>query len=154
MKKIIVLIVLVILIGCSTKKEDYYNFSIDNYNITIGYDDYDYLSTVFDIGEEEFTLVNKHFANYEYGIIDKKEVITYLEFYIKDFGSIYKIDDIELSKSIKQNCESFAGEYIDKKTKGCIIQKQVGDYTNAIILSGDILNDDLDELSKIEIYIK
>ena len=155
MKKIIVITLLMLLVGCSEiERKDYYNLSIDNYNFTVGFDDLDYLKTTFKLEDNELKLLDKHFANVEFGIIDEKEVISYFRFYTKDFGSNYKIDDIELSKSIKNNCESFAGEYIDKKVKACIIQKQVGDHTNAIILSGDILNDYSDELSKIEIYIK
>ena len=155
MKKIIIATLLLLLSGCSEiERKDYYNLSIDNYNFTVGFDDLDYLETTFKLDNNELKLLDKHFANVEFGIIDEKEVINYFRFYTKDFGSNYKIDDIELSKSIKNNCESFAGEYIDKKVKACIIQKQVGDHTNAIILSGDILNDYSDELSKIEIYIK
>ena len=154
MKRLIFILIIFLISGCSVERKDFYNLSIDEYKIVVGYDGYEYLNSVFKLNKNELTLLDKHFANFEYGIIDKKEVITYLEFYTKDFGSIYRIDEIELSKSIKQNCDAFNGDYIDKKTKGCIIQKQVGNYTNAIILSGDILDDKLDHMNKIEVYIK
>ena len=62
MKKIIVLIILVILVGCSIKKEEFYNLSIDDYNITVGYDGYEYLNSVFKLNKNELTLLDKHFA--------------------------------------------------------------------------------------------
>ena len=155
MKKIIVITLLMLLVGCSEiERKDYYNLSIDNYDFVVGFDDVDYLETTFKLDNDELKLLDKHFANVEFGINNEKEKINYFEFYTKDFGSNYRIDDIELSKSIKENCESFNGEYIDKKVKACIIQKQVGKHTNAIILSGDILNDDIDEISNIKIYCK
>lgn len=150
LKKIFVILILLFTTSCSIEKKDYYNFSIDNYKIVVGYDDSKYLKNAFEINNNELLLLNKHFANVGFN----EDIISCFEFNLKDYGSIFKIDDIELDKSIKNNCEMLNGEYFYKQTKGCIIQKQVGENTNAIIMYGDILNDDLDELSKIEIYIK
>lgn len=150
MKKVFCLLTIMFLFGCSIERNEYYSFSIDDYKIVVGYDNREYLENVFEINNNEMKLINTHFANAEFN----EDIISYFEFNIRDYGNTFKIDDLELNKSIKTNCEILNGEYFDKQTKGCIIQKQVGEKTNAIIMYGDILNDDLDELSKIEIYVK
>ena len=166
MKKTLIILLTFILIACAPEEKDYYNFYIDDYSITVGYDNDEYLKNVFDfedivLNENEtkenidLQLLGKHFGNINLINYKKKNIVTYFEFNIKDYGSSYKIDDSTLDKSIKTNCDLLGGEYINKNNvNACIIQKQVGNKTNALIMYGDLLNDDLDELSKIEIHIK
>ena len=66
----------------------------------------------------------------------------------------YKLDGIELSSSVKENCRMFDGEYIERNGYACLITRQVDQKLNVVILHGDILNMDQDELSRIEIYVE
>ena len=156
MKKIIVLLLTLLLIACSPEKKDYYKLSFNDYSVSVGYDSSEYLSVIFDYDlkhneELKLSLFKKYFGKC---IINDDDIVTYLQVYLDDYPGVYKIDDIELDKSVSKNCEIFEGEMINKNGNACIIQKTVGDYTNAIILYDDLLNGSIDELKKIEIYLK
>ena len=66
----------------------------------------------------------------------------------------YAIDEIVLSSSVKENCRNLGGEYIERNGYACVIGKKVHGQDNIVILSGDILNIDQDELHRIQIYVE
>ncbi|MDO4940371.1 MAG: hypothetical protein Q4E33_01605 [Erysipelotrichaceae bacterium] len=174
MKKIIIVLLCFILLGCdSEKKEDYYVLSFDDYTISVGYDNVEYTSLIFDFelpevipGFEEVKDVNVSFLGKDFGIASfineedeenesKEAIISSLSFYLKDVdASSIKINDIELDKSIKKNCETFNGNLIEKNGYACVIEQEVHDKDDVVILYGDILNLDQDTVDRIEIRAK
>ena len=173
MKKLFTgLFCLLILCGCA-KREDYYIFSFDDYSLAVGYDDGEYLKVAFDvdikdelepfevISDLDIYYLDKYFAivdisnDSKKNIESDKAVVTRFKYFLKDIPfTTYKINDIELSKSIKDNCEQFNGEYIDRNGKACVIGQVVDDKQNVIIMKGDIFAIDDDELDNIEIYVE
>ena len=151
MKKSGILFLTLILSACS--KNDYYKLSFEDINIVVGFDTLSNISNNFEIINKDSISLNldsKHFANVSF----ENGYITCLQLFLKDYDTQYKINDIVLDKSISKNCELLNGQLVHKKTNACIIQKQVKDKLNVVILNGDLLNTDIDELSQIEIYIK
>ena len=55
---------------------------------------------------------------------------------------------------MKKNCETFNGEYIERNGYACAFGKNVHGRDSIVILYGDILGIDQDELSHLEIYVK
>ncbi|MBQ1306650.1 MAG: hypothetical protein IIY56_00685, partial [Erysipelotrichaceae bacterium] len=50
MKKLLVLIMLILISAChSIKREDYYIFSFNDYTLSVGYDDVEFLKLTFDL---------------------------------------------------------------------------------------------------------
>lgn len=140
MKKIIILIfLLLILTSCGAKKEDFYNVTLEDKTIAVGYDKVDLLD-------------NLHINSYK-TYIDKKdnEILDYIEFYVKDLSNenVY-IDDYQ-TKSIKNTCNDLGGEIVSNNGDACVLYKQVKDNNNIIILHGNILADDTDKIDRIEI---
>ena len=172
MKKLLVVLLLFIC-GCSSRRNEYYNFHFDDYSIVVGYDDLEYIDLVFDYEikdeldkKEKIEKIELSFWGKYFGDIDienesnrkvksSKGVVKRLDIYFDNLDfEIYKIDNFELSSSIKENCDAFNGRYVNNNVPACVISKQVDDKNNIIIMHGDIFNIDQDELSRIEIYVE
>lgn len=174
MKKLLVLIILVLISACTgVKREDFYIFSFNDYTLSVGYDDVEFLKLTFDLdvpdelqAQENVEDITLYFFDTPFAkadicnpgkkaIMSDKAVINRFKYYLDDFpmGS-YQIDGIPLSASIKENCETFHGEYVDRNGKACLFGKKVNGKDNVVLLKGDMLNINQDELESIEIYVK
>ena len=174
MKKLLVLLMLILISAChSVKREDYYIFSFNDYTLSVGYDDVEFLKLTFDLDvkdELESQESLEEVSLYSFGlpfaeidlcntgkktVISDKAIVTRFKYYLDDFPmETYQIDGIPLSSSIKENCETFHGEYIDRNGKACLFGKKVDGKDDVVILRGDMLNIDQDQLESIEIYVK
>ena len=173
MKKLLSILLIIILSSCSLDRNLYYNFQFDDYSIVVGYDDLEYINLVFtnDVQSEleakqEIENIPLYYWGNYFGDIDiinnrnrkidsKKAIVTRLNIYFSNLEmQEYKIDGITLVSSVKENCEIFSGNYLENNGYGCVFGKKVGNNYNYIVLSGDYLNIDQDELSRIEIYVK
>ena len=174
MKKLLLVILLILISACnSVKREDYYIFSFNNYTLSVGYDDVEFLRLTFDLDvkdeletQESIEDIELYFFDVPFAQIDicnpgkkavtsDKAIVTRFKYYLDDFPmQTYQIDGIPLSTSISENCETFHGEYIDRNGKACIFGKKVNGKDNVVLLKGDMLNIDQDELESIEIYVK
>lgn len=144
MKKILILLIaLLLLCGCAAKKEDYYNLNYDGALIVVGYDSVDMINGL-DYIDSYTTYINDK----------EEEKLESIVIYPKDRPAIISIDDTMLNDSIESNCELLNGEMINNNGKACVIHKTVDDKENYIIMYGDILSDDIDELDRLEIYYK
>lgn len=166
------LICIFILCGCKQKREDFFELSVDNYSITVGYDSADYLKTIFDIDlKEEFegyekvkdvdiNLFNKQFAVGDFSNSNKKPksskdiTLSKLTIYLNDLeGRTFKLNGEQLDTSIKNNCSKYGGTYIEKNGYACVIESNVDDKLNVVEMYGDYINIDQDQLDHITIYI-
>ena len=175
MKKLIFVFACILLCSYtpSPEREDYFVFSFDDYSLAVGFDDVEYLKLVFDVevpevlgaGESlnnlEMTFWGRYFGDVDIANSTDKEipidqaVITGLDLYLPNVGmETYKLGDTQLSSSVKENCQMFHGEYIERNGYACVITRQIEDQLNVVILHGDILNMDQDELARIEIYVE
>lgn len=173
MKKLLLVLFCLLLCSCRPEREDYFVLAFDDYSLAVGYDDVNYLKLVFeaDLPEElqpqetvkdiETTFWGNYFADIDIRnpidetISPDDAVVVGLDLYLSNTGmGTYKLDDIELSGSVKDNCKAFDGEYIERNGYACLITRQVDQKLNVVILHGDILNADQDELSRIEIYVE
>ena len=174
MKKLLVPILLILICACSSvKREDYYVFSFNDYTLSVGYDDVEFLELTFYLdvkdeleAQEKAEDVELYFFDVPFALADlynpgkkaaasEKAVITRFKYYLDDFPmQSYRIDGITLSGSIKEDCETFHGEYIDRNGKACLFGKKVNGKDNVVLLKGDMLNIDQDELESIEIYVE
>ena len=173
MKKFLVLLLLILLCGCNAEREDYYVLSFDDYTICVGYDDAEFVKLVYDVelpdvlspeqtvGDLELDFWGKEFGTVSFTNPKNKEIasgeaiLSKAVFYLEQTGShVLKIDDVELSNSVKENCSILQGEYIEKNGTACVIGKKVKDKDNVLILYGDIFSIDQDELSRIEISVE
>lgn len=135
-KRFLLVVLSFVLFGCSAKKEDFYALKVNDKEIVVGYD-----QTV----EEDIP------ADYLITSINKKEVVSKLTYYIDDLNGDTYIDNYKLS-SIKEACDYFSGDYIEKNGHACVFGKIVNDHDNYVILYSDILSDDLDQIDRVEIY--
>ncbi len=136
-KKILyILPFLLFLFGCGNKKEDFYNLKIGDNEIVVGYD-----QTINENLPIEYKISN----------VNKKDVVTKITYYIDDLESEVYINGYSI-ESIKETCEHFSGDYIEKNGHACVFGKMVNGYENYVILYSDILSDDLDKVDRIEIY--
>ena len=174
MKKLFSLLSIILLLcGCDIERSEYYVFSFDDYTVCPGYDDVEFMRLVFDVDArgkldadeklEDVKIVfwGRHFADVDISNPTEKQIdieqgkITRIDMYLDELGSYtYKIDDVVLSSSVKENCDMFNGEYIERNGYACVFGKVVDDRNNVVILHGDILKPDQDELSRIEIYVE
>lgn len=174
MKKVLLLLLILLLVGCTKKNpEDYYQLSIDDYLLTVGYDNVEYLRLIYDFDVPESFQANETINDIDvklhtnfFGIISlnnatkkiipsKQATLTKLDIYVGDLkGKHFKINNIDLDKSIKSNCDKFNGTYIEKNGYACVIQNKVEDELNVIELYGDYLNINQDELERIIIYVE
>lgn len=172
MKKLICIIILLFLTSC-TFKQNYYELSVDDYTIVVGYDNSEYTKALYKyeikdelqpneiIKDVNIYLFDNKFANAEFTnqknktVSSDKAVLTKLTIYLEDLKNReYKINGITLDESIKTNCETFNGTYIEKNGKACVIKNKVGNELNVVELYGDYLNLDQDKLDHIVIYVK
>ena len=176
MKKLISFIALCILFsGCvfGPEREDYYVFSFDGFTITPGYDDVEYMKVIFGVKAPEMLEAHQviegnevYFWDHYLAEIDiendsKKEipcdqaVVKKIIFYLSNYpDAVYKIGDTELSQSIRENCNTFNGEYIQRNGHACAFGQEVGGKKNIVILYGDLFAVDQDKLHHVEIYVE
>lgn len=174
MKRIIsVILMILILCSCELTRDSYYTFYFDDYSITPGYDDMEYMRLVFNdnlpdkidkndyIENVDIYFWDRYFSSvdvrnyYSRKINSDKAVVTRLDFYLdNEPDRSYRIDDIELSDSITQNCEAFKGKLFENDYRGCVFGKRINDQDNVVILYADYLDLDKDKLHRIEIYVK
>lgn len=163
---------LLIIAGCSFRK-DYYELSIDDYSITVGYDDCKYLDVAYDfdikqqldkkevvkevniylfddlLGEAEISNLKNKVISYEDGKLTKLVV------YVNDLnGRNFKINDTELVESVQDNCINLNGTYVKKNGYACVLENNIGSKLNVVELHGDYLNIDQDKLDHIVIYVE
>lgn len=171
MKKLIV-ILLILLTACA-RKEDYYQLSIDDYSVTVGYDDGKYMKIAYDydikdefeaneiVKDVDIYLNDKllgagDFTNNKNKVISSDSAkLTKLTLYLNDLdGRTFKLNGEPLDTSIKTNCEKYNGTYIEKNGYACVIQSEIGKELNVVELYGDYLNLDQDQLDHIVIYVE
>lgn len=141
MKKILIIFLCLILVGCGNiKKEDLYLLNINGNEITVGYDD--------------SSLVNDYVDEYTTMISDDKEVLDKMVVYVKDVDGYISIDNNVLGSSISETCSLLNGELTNNNGNVCLISKRVNKHDNYILIYGDILSDNLDEIDRIEVYFK
>lgn len=172
-KKLFTVIISILLLSSCSNRNSYYVLSFDDYSLAVGYDDVDYLKLVFTVDSDDkmqpnelrenvdVSFWNSHFAymdiiNYKNREIDiDKAIVCKADIYLSNLEmETFKINGIELSDSVKQNCELLNGELVERNGYACIISKTVDDKDNIVILHGDIFNADQDLLSRIEIHVK
>lgn len=160
------------LTACSSRK-DYFELAIDDYTLAVGYDDCEYLDIAYDYDikeeldkKEVVKDVNIYLLDDLLGVADisnsKNKVISYkdgkitkLVVYVNDLKDrSFKLNGQELDRSIKTNCDSFNGTYIEKNGYACVIEKNIGKQLNVVELHGDYLNIDQDKLDHIVIYVE
>ena len=174
MKKLLLLAIsLLLLSGCTIEREGHYIFSFGDYTIAPGYDDVEYTRVIFDLDlpetleakqvlkDNKVYFWNRYLADIDIAndsekqIVADKAKVTRFVFYLSNFPDVvYKIDDIELSSSVKENCEKFGGEYIERNGYACAFGKKTGKKNNIVILYGDIFAVDQDKLDHVEIYVE
>ena len=145
MKKLLVLLAIVVLLSsCKAKKEDYYNLTFEGTTVAIGYDNTDAISSINTID------------SYDYEINKKEEqILNHLVIYVDDLNEkSVLIDDYPLNKGITDTCTELNGELVENKGNTCALHKVVDDKNNIILLSGDILNDNVDKIDRIEVNYK
>lgn len=142
MKKIIILFLVIILSACkNVKQEDLYTLNINGNDITVGYDNLEAINDdIF-----EYSLTN----------IDDKEILDKIVVYVKDVDGNISIDGKSIGTSISETCTLFNGEY-SSENRGhvCLLAKRVKKHDNYIIIYGDILDDDIDRIDRLEVYYK
>ncbi|MBP5279997.1 MAG: hypothetical protein J6Z03_05900 [Erysipelotrichaceae bacterium] len=172
MRKILFALLLLVLCSC-VNREDYYVFSFDDYSITPGYDDVNFMEIAFDLdvpetleGYEKLKDVNMTFFGKYFGNVDlvnptKKQieindaVVSKLTIYFSQLSDYnFRINGIELLDSVKDNCDQFNGEYIERNGYACAIGQKVHGKNNVIVLYGDILAFDQEALNHLEIYVE
>ena len=176
MKKFLSFILSIFLLSsCSTgiNREDFHVFGFDDFTIAVAYDDVEFMRLVFDvrikdtlqaqerIDDVEVFFWDKFFATVSIENPGKKEVpvekgiVKKLTIYLDNIPErVYKLDGIVLSKSVRENCDTFHGEYVERNGYACVFGKNVHGKDSIVTLYGDILGFDQDELSHLEIYVK
>lgn len=174
MKKIALALLLILLVGCQKQERtDYYVLGLDDYTITVGYDNSEYLKVIFDydiketlegyeeVKDVDLTILDQHIGYADFANPKRKEkesskaILNKLSLYLKDTGShFFSINGLQLSTSIQDNCSRLNGKLVERNGYACVIEQEVHEKDNAIILYGDISNLDQDELDRIEILVK
>ena len=125
-----------LLFGCGDKKEDYFNLKIGENEIVVGYDQ---------IIDESLPI------EYNINNINKKDLVSKITYYCDDLDTDLYLNDYKLV-SIKETCDYFFGDYVEKNGYSCIFGKRVNNRNNYVIIYSDILSDNLDQIDRIEIY--
>ena len=171
MKKI--LFILLLLLASCTFKQDYFSLSIDDYTISVGYDDAEYLDVAFNFDMKEELMPNEVIKDIDIYLFDSllgvgeftnkkskengsdKAVLSKITIYLEDLkGREFKLNGESLDSSIKKNCDRYNGTYISKNGYACVIENKVQDELNVVELHGDYLNLDQDKLNHIIIYVE
>lgn len=145
MKKILVLLVVTILLtSCKAKREDYYNLTFEGATIATGYDNTDVISSINTIDSYDYELNKK-----------EEQILNRLVIYVDDLNDkSVLIDDYSLNKGIIDTCNDLKGELVKNKGNICVLHKVVDDKNNIILLSGDILSQNIDKIDRIEVEYK
>ena len=176
MKKCFLILLMSFLIGGCTRlpeREDYCIFSFGDFTIAPGYDDVEYMRLIFDVQLPETidahtTLLDREVFFWDAYLADidvtndtkkpipsDQAVVKRLVFYLSNYPDVpYKLSGIELKDSVKENCETFKGEYVERNGYACAFGKRVGKKKNTVILYGDLFAVDQDKLDHIEIYVE
>ena len=174
MKRIISLIfIMFILCSCEITRDRYYTFYFDDYNITPGYDNMEYMRLVFkdDLKDElkknecienvNVYFWDKYFANidvknyYSRTIESNKAVVTRFDFYFdNEANRVYRINDYILTMNIAEDCKAFNGSIFDNNGHGCVFGQRINNQNNTVVLYGDYFNVDENKLHRIEIYVE
>lgn len=173
MKKVLLVMVALLLVGCAPEREEFYELTIDDYSISVGYDNSEYMSNVYEydiknelqegevIKDVNIYLYNNllgvgEFSNTKTKPINCNDaVLTKLTIYLNDLpGRTFRINGEPLDKSIKTNCNKYNGTYINKNGYACVIENNFDEVLNVIELHGDYLNIDQDEVDHITIYVE
>ena len=143
MKKIVLIILLLfMMLGCSPKKEEYYNLTFENTTLAIGYDTVDVLDGL-------------HVNSYTTHLNKKEEkIVDYIEIYLRDLSSqdVY-LNDYKLT-SVKNTCSDLNGELVSNNGNTCVLHNYLKDTENIVILYGNILSNNNDEIDRIEVSYK
>ena len=131
-----VLAISLLLFACESKKEDFYNLKIGDNEIVVGYDQ---------------SIDESLPIEYRINTINKKDVVSKIIYYVDDLDADLYINDYKLT-SIKETCDYFSGEYIEKNGHACMFGMVVKGHDNYVLLYSDILSDDLDQIDRVEIY--
>jgi len=137
MKKMLLILCLFLLSSCGSK---YYVLSVGEKNITVGKDDPSVLEGT-----------NIEYETY----IDEKdnEILKEIYLIVDSTNEEIKINNKEIASSVKETCNELGGEYSYDLTETCLIHKTVNVRENYIIIRGNILNDNVDEVDNITIGI-
>ena len=174
MKKILLLLMTLFLFcACGNRREDWYVFSFDDYTIAPGHDNVAFLRLVFETDlPKEFAPGEKredvklYFWKDEFARIDLQNpksrtisaddaIVTRFIYYLdQNPRYVFRIDGQELSSSVKENCQLFHGEYVERNGYACAFGRIVHGQKNVVILYGDYLALDQDALNHIEIYVE
>lgn len=173
MKKLLIILLTLIFITSCSLRNDYLKLSIDDYSVTVGYDNAKFLKIAYDFELPEKLAANEVIDNVEIYLFDQllgvasftnpkdkeidsdKAILTRLELYVNDMPNrTIKLNDELLDNSIKTNCDNYNGQYIEKNGYACVIENEKTNELNVAELHGDYLNIDQDELDHIVIYVK
>ena len=173
MKKIVVFIILLTMLCSCSSRNSYYVFSFDDYTLAPGYDNVEFLKIAFDVDVKDsfeakeiikdvevntwkYYLCSVDLANTKNRTISSdKAIVTRMDFFLGNMPiDSYKINGVELTKSVKQDCKTLKGELIERNGYACLVSKKVDGKTNVLILSGDVINLDQDELHRVQIYVE
>lgn len=139
MKKLLIIFLLLLLVGCATKREEYYVLSFDDRSIAIGYDGIEALEGI-NIDSYSTYLNNK-----------EEEIINKVVIYVDDIDSLFYLDEYPLNKGIKETCADLKGELINNNGYACVLEKEVDKGHDYVVIYGDILDDDINKIDRIEI---
>ena len=145
MKKILVLLTIFFLLtSCKAKKEDYYNLTFEGITVAVGYDNTEVISNINSIDTFDYELNKK-----------EEQILNHLVIYVDDLNDkSVLIDDYSLNKGIIDTCTDLNGEIVENKGNTCVLHKVVDDRNNIILLSGDILSNNIDKIDRIEVNYK
>ena len=139
MKKVLVILLAILLVGCTTKREEYYILSFDDKSIAVGYDHKEVLEGIN--VDSYSTYLNKK----------EEEIINKVVLYVDDINSLIYLDAYPLNKGIKETCADLRGELINNNGYACVLEKEVDKGHDYIVIYGDILDDDMNKIDRIEV---
>ena len=176
MKKLFLIVLMSFLIGGCThpiEREDYYIFSFGDFTIAPGYDDVEYMRLIFDVElpetieahqklkDREVFFWDEYLADIDIENNTKKPIssnqagVSRLVFYLSNYPDVsYRLSGVELKDSVRENCELYKGEYIERNGYACAFGKKIGKKKNVVVLYGDLFAIDQDKLDHIEIYVE
>lgn len=172
MKKLLILLLVLMCCGCSAKREEYYVLHFDDYSLTPGYDNAEFVKLVYDFEiperleagqsyETSLYSFGKHlgeatFTNYKRKDIDSnKAILSKISlFFDENPYYSYRIDDYYLSEYVSENNEHFNGEYIERNGTASVFGKMVGKKKNVVLIQGDIYGSNQDYIYRITVSIE
>ena len=158
--------------GCSPKRENYYVLYFDDYSLTPGYDNAEFVKLVYDFEIPDTLEANQSYetALYSFGrhlgdvtftnyknkaISSDKAILSKLSlFFDENPYYSYRLDDYYLSEYVSENSSHFNGEYIQRDGTACVFGKMVGKRKNVVIIQGDIFGHNQDQIYRITISVE